>query len=918
MAPSPSAFQSSIPSSTAPPRDVHQRIEHYDVLGALFRDSLSMSVLAMREELGQPAELVSLTRVATALGHRADVREAFLASAARASHVRHEGFLRPVRAFVHQGELYVEAQHAAGFRLAELFSACVNLRIVLPVGVVLRVCIDLAEGLRAMSSAVPPLSHGDVTPGNVIIRASGAATLVHSGLVVAQAMGGLESDRLRYKAPELLRQGGFAGDPTPQADMFSLAVIMQEALTGVHPFRASTDAESAELILRGSIPSFAKMAPKDLPPGVVALIERCTRANPAERYAQWSTLWEAIVREAGERPASHEEVATFLLSLLKSEAVSSNGHVPRVSRLAPPPLLPPPRRAPSTPPSREPGADEVALGTVVDSAHSKEASALQWVVHSTGWIAAATVVLFMVCMSLVSPRTAAAPQPAAAATTATATKPEATVAAVAPTPAPVACKPKTADCNGNAGDGCEAKLDKDPKHCGSCGIDCQGGSCSDGVCSAVVVSNGQPRASAVAVDGTSAYWTVNAPPGSIIKAPLAGGSPTILASAIDSPDSIAVDRDTLYWTSGAGSVSAVPTSGGTSRVVATGQPSPSAIAAKDGVVYWANSTPSGAIMKADAKGEPQPLVASVNMPCGVAVDGDAVYYTSYGSGVVSRVAKSGGAPTVLATGQAFPCGVTVGSMGVYWLNVGHPSSVMHVAKDGGKVEKVASVSGNPAVSIAMEDMTLFWTTTNKKSSLMALPLMGSGEPTPLVANLTNASGVAVSGGTLVVADFGSGTVSKVAVGERQTAPAVDKPVVAPPPAPDPPPAPPADAPADTVELSINSVGNTMAFAQTELKVATGAKVHLQFKNVATLGVLKHNWVLTRPGTEAKVAEDGLNAGETASYVSAGDNVIASTKLAGPGETVETTFTAPAPGTYPFVCTMPGHYIVMKGKLVVTP
>lgn len=99
---------------------------------------------------------------------------------------------------------------------------------------------------------------------------------------------------------------------------------------------------------------------------------------------------------------------------------------------------------------------------------------------------------------------------------------------------------------------------------------------------------------------------------------------------------------------------------------------------------------------------------------------------------------------------------------------------------------------------------------------------------------------------------------------------------------------------------------------------TGQKVHVTFKNVATMAVLKHNWVVTKPGTEAKVAEEGLAAGEAQNYVVPGENVIASTKLAAGGQTVDVTFTAPAPGTYPFVCTMPGHYVVMKGKLVVTP
>lgn len=140
------------------------------------------------------------------------------------------------------------------------------------------------------------------------------------------------------------------------------------------------------------------------------------------------------------------------------------------------------------------------------------------------------------------------------------------------------------------------------------------------------------------------------------------------------------------------------------------------------------------------------------------------------------------------------------------------------------------------------------------------------------------------------------------------------------------PAPPEAQPApttkpadDVAEIKLGSVGNTMAFSVTTMTFKTGKKVHLVLENVATLGVMKHNWVLVRPGTEAKVAADGLNAGEKADYLSLpSDDVLASTKLAGAGQTVDVTFTAPAPGTYPYICTMPGHYVVMKGALTVTP
>lgn len=140
-------------------------------------------------------------------------------------------------------------------------------------------------------------------------------------------------------------------------------------------------------------------------------------------------------------------------------------------------------------------------------------------------------------------------------------------------------------------------------------------------------------------------------------------------------------------------------------------------------------------------------------------------------------------------------------------------------------------------------------------------------------------------------------------------------------APAPQPAPSAQAAAlPTVELKLASVGNTMAYDKTSLTVAAGQKVHVVLISNSTIEAMPHNWVLgTLAADAAAVAAAGLKLGPAAGYVDPEDkNVLAHTPLAGPGKTVEVTFTAPAaPGTYPFFCTAPGHYLTMKGKLIVT-
>ena len=60
------------------------------------------------------------------------------------------------------------------------------------------------------------------------------------------------------------------------------------------------------------------------------------------------------------------------------------------------------------------------------------------------------------------------------------------------------------------------------------------------------------------------------------------------------------------------------------------------------------------------------------------------------------------------------------------------------------------------------------------------------------------------------------------------------------------------------------------------------------------------------------------AGERVSYVPALQDVLFHTRLLEPTKSETIYFTAPdQPGEYPYICTFPGHYLAMRGVLVVT-
>jgi azurin len=121
----------------------------------------------------------------------------------------------------------------------------------------------------------------------------------------------------------------------------------------------------------------------------------------------------------------------------------------------------------------------------------------------------------------------------------------------------------------------------------------------------------------------------------------------------------------------------------------------------------------------------------------------------------------------------------------------------------------------------------------------------------------------------------------------------------------------------TVEttLNISTDGDNLAFNQKTLSVKSGSVVELTFENNAKTALMPHNWVLAKPGSEAAVAAAAVQAGQAAGWFSETQDVLAHTKLVNPGERVTVRFLAPPAGRYPYFCSFPGHYTVMKGILV---
>lgn len=97
------------------------------------------------------------------------------------------------------------------------------------------------------------------------------------------------------------------------------------------------------------------------------------------------------------------------------------------------------------------------------------------------------------------------------------------------------------------------------------------------------------------------------------------------------------------------------------------------------------------------------------------------------------------------------------------------------------------------------------------------------------------------------------------------------------------------------------------------------EVELTLENVSSLA---HNLVITDEGTREAVvaAANRMGAeGPEQEYVPESDDVLHFTPVIDPDSSATLTFTAPEDeGVYPYVCTYPGHGVVMYGAMYVSP
>lgn len=225
----------------------------------------------------------------------ADLRRMFFEEARLTMQLNHPNIVHVYDVDDATDALYIVMEFAEGHTLLELRRALNKQNRVLPAGLVARVACEVLAGLhyahelKAIDGRPLQIVHRDVSPGNVIVGYDGRVQLIDFGIAKANMHGehtevGLLKGKLRYMSPEQLTSPKSGVVVDRRSDLFSLAVVMWELLTGVRMAAGVSDLSSAIALANLEDPLPRPSTVKKVDAGLDDIIAKALSKRPSERY----------------------------------------------------------------------------------------------------------------------------------------------------------------------------------------------------------------------------------------------------------------------------------------------------------------------------------------------------------------------------------------------------------------------------------------------------------------------------------------------------------------------------------------------------------------------------------------------------------------------------------------------------------
>jgi len=226
-----------------------------------------------------------------------------------AARIAHPNVVGTVALGESEGLYYIVLEYIDGIALDRLLARKPNWRpprMIVPIAVDVLLGLSAAHELRDGDGALLDLVHRDVTPGNVLVSVDGNAAISDFGTAKARAratktMPGVIKGKVGYVAPEVALGRGFDA----RADVFSMGVLLWNALTGETLYDTNDIAKNIQELLSKEVPAPSTVGLRpdplfDMPILTALAREPHYRHQSAREMAE--SLTDALALGGGEPP----------------------------------------------------------------------------------------------------------------------------------------------------------------------------------------------------------------------------------------------------------------------------------------------------------------------------------------------------------------------------------------------------------------------------------------------------------------------------------------------------------------------------------------------------------------------------------------------------------------------------------------
>ena len=279
---------------------------HREILGGEFRilEKIGTGGMGSVYRAAQPAmaRTVAIKILHPQLALRKDLISRFRREARAMSQLSHPNTVKVFMYGQLEGDnsLYIVMEHLEGQNLSRLVKREGPLAVPRAVGILIQVCGALQEAHEK------GIVHRDLKPENIFLCRHGG--LADFPKVLDFGLAKIAETEMRPGSIQLTQEGMVFGTPefmSPEqaqgkildarSDIYSLAVILYEALTTKLPFRAQTPMDYLQKhVLEPPIPLDARVANLTFPPGLDAVIQRALAKRKEDRYTSAQQFAQAL------------------------------------------------------------------------------------------------------------------------------------------------------------------------------------------------------------------------------------------------------------------------------------------------------------------------------------------------------------------------------------------------------------------------------------------------------------------------------------------------------------------------------------------------------------------------------------------------------------------------------------------------